>query len=80
MKSIPKYLSKSIYCTAIRYTGINEWFFLWKYYLKQTNISVKDSILYSLSCSSQIWILNLYFDLIHLSLKFKIFNLMMFNF
>ena len=63
IKSIPQYLSKSVYCTAIRYTGINEWFFLWRYFLQQAdsfnNNKLKDSILYSLSCSSQLWILNL---------------------
>ena len=59
--NIPLHLSKSIYCTAIRYTGINEWLYLWKYYTEQAETSpMKDSLLYSLSCSSHIWILNLF--------------------
>ncbi|CAF0715734.1 unnamed protein product [Brachionus calyciflorus] len=63
VNNIPQYLSKSVYCTAIRHTGINEWFYLWKLFLAQSqndNLVLKDSYLYSLSCSSQNWILNLY--------------------
>lgn len=59
--NIPQHLAKSIYCTAIRYTGINEWLYLWRYYVQQPSESaMKDSLLYSLSCSSHVWILNLY--------------------
>jgi len=59
--NIPQHLAKSIYCTAIRYTGISEWLYLWKYYVQLPETSaMKQPLLYSLSCSSHVWVLNLF--------------------
>lgn len=58
--SIPEYLTKIIYCTAIRHTSIKEWQYLWEVYLlAPENAQIKHTTLFSLSCSSQVWILNL---------------------
>lgn len=59
VNNIPQHLSKSVLCTAVRYTGIKEWDYLWSLYSSQPQIQRNHALLLSLSCSSQIWILNL---------------------
>ena len=55
------YLFNISFFNSSSYTGINEWLYLWKYYTQQAeNSLMKDPLLYSLSCSSHIWILNLF--------------------
>ncbi len=59
--NIPQHLARSIYCTAIRYTGVDEWRYLWRHYLQLPASSpMKQPLLYSLSCSSHLWVLELF--------------------
>lgn len=59
---VPLDLRSTIYCTAIRYGGENEWRFLWERY---THINVgaeRALILGALGCSREIWLLQRYLD------------------
>jgi aminopeptidase N len=53
----PANLRKTVYCTAITYGGEKEWNFLWQQYRKSNNANEKSSILKALSCSRDLWIL-----------------------
>ncbi|XP_021963123.1 aminopeptidase N isoform X2 [Folsomia candida] len=57
---IPTNLKKVTYCTAIKMGGEKEWNFLWQRYLDGNVGSEKSTILTSLSCSRETWILNRY--------------------
>ncbi|CAL8109596.1 unnamed protein product [Orchesella dallaii] len=57
---IPTNFRRTIYCSAIKRGGQKEWDFLWQRYLKSNVASDKSSIMISLSCSKDPWILNRY--------------------
>jgi len=60
MNRIPTNFRRTIYCSAIKRGGQKEWDFLWQRYLKSNVASDKSSMLVSLSCSKDPWILNRY--------------------
>ncbi|ODN03435.1 Aminopeptidase N [Orchesella cincta] len=57
---IPTNFRRTIYCSAIKRGGQKEWDFLWQRYLKSNVASDKTTMLVSLSCSKDPWILNRY--------------------
>ncbi|XP_055379130.1 aminopeptidase N-like [Condylostylus longicornis] len=59
---IPLELRSVVYCTAVRHGNENEWNFLWKRYKKSNVASEKTSILVSLGCSREVWVLQRYLD------------------
>ncbi len=51
-------LKSTVYCNALEYGDEAEWDFLWQRYLKSNVGTEKDSMLGSLGCTKQIWLLN----------------------
>ncbi|XP_052084132.1 aminopeptidase N-like isoform X2 [Mytilus californianus] len=53
-------LRSTVYCTAIRYGGVEEWDFAYKKY-KTSNVATEKAVLLlSLSCSRDVWVLSRY--------------------
>lgn len=63
MSSIPKDLRKIIYCTVIRHGGQEEWDYLWSMYKKSNVASEKATIMQSLSCTREVWLLQRFLDM-----------------
>lgn len=51
-----------MYCTAVRNGGEKEWSFLWKQYQKSNIATEKSTILRSLGCTREIWLLSRYLE------------------
>lgn len=49
-----------MYCSSIRHGGEREWDFLWERYLKSNVASERNSILYALGYSREVWLLSRY--------------------
>jgi len=56
-------LKSTVYCTAIAAGGEQEWNFLWEKYLDSNVGTEKATILSSLGCSKEVWILSRYLDM-----------------
>ncbi|CAL4134490.1 unnamed protein product, partial [Meganyctiphanes norvegica] len=56
-------VKSTVYCTAIRAGGEKEWNFLWGKYLDSNVAAEKVTILISLGCSKESWILSRYLDM-----------------
>ncbi|XP_076080852.1 aminopeptidase N-like isoform X2 [Mytilus galloprovincialis] len=53
-------LRSTVYCTAIRYGGVEEWDFAYKKY-KTSNVATEKAVLLlSMSCSRDVWVLSRY--------------------
>lgn len=59
---IPSDIRRVVYCTAIGSGNERDWQFLWKQYLKSNVASEKSTILVSLGCSRDIWVLQRYLE------------------
>nr|ATU82844.1 secreted Aminopeptidase-like protein [Pristhesancus plagipennis] len=59
---IPTNVRSIVYCNAIKYGDADTWEFLWERYLNSNHGSEKNTILTSLACSRDIWILNRYLE------------------
>ncbi len=55
--TIPNNIVDTVYCVSIANGGQKEWDFLWQMYLKSNNANEKTNILRALSCSKEVWIL-----------------------
>lgn len=53
-------LKSSIYCHAIAAGGEEEWEYAWEMYRNSTIAAEQDKLLYGLSCTKHIWLLNRY--------------------
>ncbi|CAC5387007.1 ANPEP [Mytilus coruscus] len=51
-------LRSAVYCTAIRYGGVEEWDFAFRKYKTSNVATEKDVLLLSLSCSRDVWVLS----------------------
>ncbi|KAL1491457.1 hypothetical protein ABEB36_012054 [Hypothenemus hampei] len=60
--TIPKDLSGTIYCTALKYGGETEWNFLWQRYQQSNVATEKNSLLNVLGCTREVWLLNRYLN------------------
>lgn len=61
---IPVDLRMTVYCTAIRHGGHDDWTFLWQRYLETVVAAEKQAIIYALSCSKNTTILKTYLHLV----------------
>jgi aminopeptidase N len=59
---ISKELRSVIYCTSIRHGSEKEWEFLWGQYKKSNVASEKNTILSSLGCTREIWLLRRFLE------------------
>lgn len=59
---VPKDLRSIIYCTAVRHGGEKEWQFLWEQYLTSNVAAEKSTILSSLACTRELWLLQRYLE------------------
>lgn len=57
---VPRNLRSVVYCTAMQHGDADEWQFLWQRYRNATTASVKQLILLSLSCISDVTLLQKY--------------------
>ncbi|XP_068169982.1 alanyl (membrane) aminopeptidase-like b [Antennarius striatus] len=55
-------LRYSVYCHAVAAGGRVEWEFMWNKFLNSSNFSEKHQLLYGLSCTNKIWLLNRYLE------------------
>ncbi|CAL1604382.1 unnamed protein product [Knipowitschia caucasica] len=53
-------LRSTVYCSAIKAGGVDEWDFAWKMYKNSTVASEANKLMYSLSCTEKPWLLNRY--------------------
>ncbi|XP_057659447.1 aminopeptidase N-like [Diorhabda carinulata] len=60
--SIPKDLRGAVYCTSLKHGGESEWELLWKKYQNSNVATEKNSILSTLGCTEEIWLLSRYLD------------------
>merc|ERR1711994_807850 len=51
------------YCNAISDGGVEEWDFAWKRYTESTVASEKSTLLSSLGCTKEVWLLNRYLNM-----------------
>ncbi|KAK7083493.1 hypothetical protein SK128_002213 [Halocaridina rubra] len=56
-------LKSTVYCTAIKHGGEEEWNFAWNQYLNSNVGSEKDKLLYAMGCSKETWMLSRYLEL-----------------
>ena len=56
-------LRQNVYCEAIKQGDEKEWLFLWNQLKYASNANEKRSIMYGLSCTSEVWILQRYLSL-----------------
>lgn len=54
---ISKELRPIVYCMALKYGGEKEWAFMWNLYHKSNVATEKSTILNSLACTREIWLL-----------------------
>ena len=57
-RRIPADLKQTVYCTALKHGGLEEWNFAYKQYTIANVAVEKHKLLRSLSCSSKPWVLN----------------------
>lgn len=55
-------MRSTIYCTAVRSGGENEWRFLWERYTRSNVAAERSQILGALGCSREVWLLQRYLD------------------
>lgn len=55
---IPKDFRYTVFCAALRHGGVEEWEFLWDRYKKSNVGAEKATILASLGCTREIWLLS----------------------
>lgn len=58
--TIPVDIRYTVYCSAIRNGGVDEWDFGWKRYHAAISASEKTRWLYALTCTDRVWLLNRY--------------------
>ncbi|KAH8382722.1 hypothetical protein KR009_004926 [Drosophila setifemur] len=60
---IPISIRFAVYCTAVRHGSEEDWEFLWARYLNSNTATEKGTILSSLGCTREIWLLQRYLEL-----------------
>ncbi|KAM4619186.1 alanyl (membrane) aminopeptidase-like b [Polymixia lowei] len=60
--AIPPNLRHAIYCQALTVGGEEEWDFAWKMFQSSTLDTEKSMLLFALSCTRKIWLLNRYLE------------------
>ncbi|XP_016983809.1 aminopeptidase N-like [Drosophila rhopaloa] len=60
---VPVNFRTTVYCSAIRYGTDEDWEFLWTRYKKSNVDSEKQTILTTLGCSKEVWILQRYLEM-----------------
>lgn len=59
---ISKDLRSVVYCTVLRHGSEKEWTFLWNQYVNSNVATEKNTILGSLGCTREIWLLKRYLE------------------
>ncbi|XP_063230245.1 aminopeptidase N-like isoform X2 [Bacillus rossius redtenbacheri] len=62
---IPRDLRSIVYCTAVKYGSEMEWNFVWERYLNANVPSEKNTLLSTLGCTRETWILRRFLQLAH---------------
>jgi aminopeptidase N len=55
-------LKSTVYCTAIKYGGQEEWDFAWDRFLNTTMSSEKELLMYTLGCAREPWLISRYLE------------------
>lgn len=60
---IPTNVRRTVYCSTVRHGSDEDWEFLWTRYQKSNVASEKRTILSSLGCTREVWLLQRYLEL-----------------